>query len=1235
MPITEQNYQCKNSNRQGIHKALEKEYEYVSRISSEQTIKITNGIFQSTIGDKFIYRFQLPKEPEKTIEPDRPYLLRIDRKEIKGAIYSLTEYYVEVELHEDWGKHVPIIEIIVDLTILIDLVDRTIVKIDKEPSKFEISTSDNLLQPKPIEIKQEKQLNHKQRKDNISLNEEQEKSIINSLNRKLNIIWGPPGTGKTKTLQGVIAEFLSKDKKILFASNTNNAIDGLLEPFVNKPPYQVIDDLKKEDKIVRVGNQSNELVKNTFSPYAISEKRAKDINNEINNITDEINSKKEKIAALNSILNKYKKYLHLKAEIENLQTEKEKIPQKAGLESQIQFIETTSKKLITLVDFYESKFYDKPIHLEKNSQQLLKIIQNKRGLNIRISQSQKKLEKLYGERTVIEDNIEKIKNNFLKRVFNNKIKSLEYQLSKINEEISYLERNYQSEQNQLNDLIAKEAELLSKISEDVNIVSKYSKTFDYNNLYELLDILGLLSSMNNKSLNELPKLKEEYDFLDDDTLYFINFLWNISSITKNEIIKKQNSEKERIQRKILANDEKLNRYESKIEENNRELEKLKDIANFPKDYWEDIKSEIAGYQEQIKEHQNTIDELKNKIQGLNSQIIQNAQLVCSTLVKASYDEKIINSRFDILIIDEVSMVSIPQLYCAASITREKIILCGDHLQLQPISQSKSEYAKKWLASSYFGFIENTDEMKKRNYELVELKPFMSTLSEQRRMPNAISEIIKIWYDKAGNKLKDIKKNNKEEIENFYSRLKSHFLSSKDNVYIFETKDLRTYHNRTEDRSPYNFINAVIVAELLRELIEEYNISPEEILCVSPYRAQYQLTWAIFNKLYNGKTTVSKSLISSVHKTQGKEASILIYDLTEGSQGKLTYFLRTDEIFIHNVAISRSKEKILFVGDTEKFEKIKEKEPNAAFNHVYKKIKSSAKIINANTYKNRIFESYDVKDLIHQNTFDYTDELKDKFTIVPSSLYYELLNNDILRAKENITIVSPFITPKRWSKIRPLITSLLESNPDLKVEILTKPPEKMFGKEKDNINMAAVKVLNDFSELGFKIKLSEKIHSKLIVIDRGTENATAFMGSLNPLSFNDTDEINVRIVDTEISEQLIKMSMVGQINSYKQKKISESDYYDDIKEAVNYELNQFKWILAGYYHKHIGLFRKVTFNYILENLPYTDNEFKAVPKIDSPSNVLLQHLDQIRNILSPLYDYKTTKTNPSQQSLFDD
>lgn len=60
-------------------------------------------------------------------------------------------------------------------------------------------------------------------------NEAQFSAIEKALKYRTVYIWGPPGTGKTATLGYIIANYLKQGKSVLFASNTNRAVDvGLL-----------------------------------------------------------------------------------------------------------------------------------------------------------------------------------------------------------------------------------------------------------------------------------------------------------------------------------------------------------------------------------------------------------------------------------------------------------------------------------------------------------------------------------------------------------------------------------------------------------------------------------------------------------------------------------------------------------------------------------------------------------------------------------------------------------------------------------------------------------------------------------------------------------------------------------------------------------------------------------------------------------------------------------------------
>lgn len=64
---------------------------------------------------------------------------------------------------------------------------------------------------------------------NQNLNDSQNSAISYSLGSKLSIIWGPPGTGKTKTASFLANELVKMGKRVLVVSHSNNAVDVITE----------------------------------------------------------------------------------------------------------------------------------------------------------------------------------------------------------------------------------------------------------------------------------------------------------------------------------------------------------------------------------------------------------------------------------------------------------------------------------------------------------------------------------------------------------------------------------------------------------------------------------------------------------------------------------------------------------------------------------------------------------------------------------------------------------------------------------------------------------------------------------------------------------------------------------------------------------------------------------------------------------------------------------------------
>lgn len=83
-----------------------------------------------------------------------------------------------------------------------------------------------------------------------SLNEYQADAVIRALNNDLTFIWGPPGTGKSRTISELIVQYLIAGKSVLFISQSNIAVDIVTKQIVQSENRR-IQQLKKKNLLLR------------------------------------------------------------------------------------------------------------------------------------------------------------------------------------------------------------------------------------------------------------------------------------------------------------------------------------------------------------------------------------------------------------------------------------------------------------------------------------------------------------------------------------------------------------------------------------------------------------------------------------------------------------------------------------------------------------------------------------------------------------------------------------------------------------------------------------------------------------------------------------------------------------------------------------------------------------------------------------------------------------------------
>ena len=125
-------------------------------------------------------------------------------------------------------------------------------------------------------------------------------------------------------------------------------------------------------------------------------------------------------------------------------------------------------------------------------------------------------------------------------------------------------------------------------------------------------------------------------------------------------------------------------------------------------------------------------------------------------------------------------------------------------------------------------------------------------------------------------------------------------------------------------------------------------------------------------------------------------------------------------------------------------------------------------------------------------------------------FYDAFVRDLRRARLEVVIESPFLSPRRIDYLLPTLQMLVRHR--VHVIINTKPPEEQ---ERD-YRAQAEQCINILHAVGADVLYTGGHHRKLAVIDR----RVLYEGSLNILSQNDSCEIMRRIDSEQLAGQMI-------------------------------------------------------------------------------------------------------------------
>ncbi|MBE7385840.1 MAG: AAA family ATPase [Leptolyngbya sp. SIO1E4] len=322
--------------------------------------------------------------------------------------------------------------------------------------------------------------------------------------------------------------------------------------------------------------------------------------------------------------------------------------------------------------------------------------------------------------------------------------------------------------------------------------------------------------------------------------------------------------------------------------------------NTPEYHKKQIKEQITAITKQIKFVEEQLKPLEESRKAKERQLVMRAEVVGCTLSKAAIAEEILPNKYDTVIVDEASMVSIPQCVFAALLAKRRIAIYGDFRQLGSIAKADTPAADKWLKRDIF---DQSGVMTRVNRQ--EDDPRMVMLQTQYRMYPVIADIPnRLCYDGRLLNGPNI------EIDNQPTVQQTPF--SGDALVLQDISRLRAHCiKETESHSRFNIFSALIAVNVAYQAtVDNLRV---QVGVIAPYNAQSRLIHRMLRDLEKDEQVKA----STVHRFQGSERSVIIFDAVDSDpNATIGLPLQGGEysgaMRLANVAISRAQGKFIGV-----------------------------------------------------------------------------------------------------------------------------------------------------------------------------------------------------------------------------------------------------------------------------------------------------------------------------------
>lgn len=513
-----------------------------------------------------------------------------------------------------------------------------------------------------------------------------------------------------------------------------------------------------------------------------------------------------------------------------------------------------------------------------------------------------------------------------------------------------------------------------------------------------------------------------------------------------------------------------------------------------------LRSEQTSLVWALREIGAELQEIEDALAQVETLVIGETMVVATTLTRAYKRESVQARRFDTIILDEASMAPIPALWVVAGLAEANVIVVGDPKQLPPIKYSEHPLAERWLGEDIFhaSGVQRASDAGESPENLVQLQVQYRMGPQISAIPNALV------YDQSlidGDGV-----DNDTALDGWYQRDWGHDAP----VLLVDMAPLNAWVTSVKTGraggSRLNFLSATVSVDIAERMLrlDRPQLRDGErprVLIGAPYRPQARLV----NLLIKDAGLEREVVPGTAHTFQGSEAPVVIFDLVldepHRQAGLFDPRRNEDNLRLLNVALTRARRRLIVLGDFTWVEQHADQQ--ASLRGLVRFLRERYPLVSALDVVTDGLQARAAE--AHQLIVGGEDAPGHRRIVVTQEHFYPLLVRDIDAASERIVIYSPFLTPDRVGVLEPDLRGAVER--DVGVYLITKTlEERNIGQRETSRQIESI-----LGRWGVTVLHKFHMHEKLVFIDHDI----LWSGSLNSLSFTDTQEVMERRRSREV------------------------------------------------------------------------------------------------------------------------